>query len=356
MQRRLPIFFVIDVSESMAGDELYQLEEAMRSVISTLRKDPYALETAFISVIAFAGKSKTIVKLTELVAFHQPELPVGGGTGLGGAMTHLMDAIDAQVISTTKDQKGDWRPVVFLFTDGRPTDSTSGAVERWNRDYRNRANLVAVSFGGQADHAVLSRLTENVLVFMDTAPDAFARFAQWVSLSIQSQSRSVKAGDDVGVNLSKLDKELMGVAERGNESSPWSTVDERFACLVGRCEKSKNPYLMKFARNPELIAELDLPYGFNPEFILRSILPLHQSYFELSADEDSGASVNSSVLVGQGPCPHCGAEFALAMCSNCQNIHCVAGPGHYICPWCEGTADYGFGDPSEGMQVNRGRG
>lgn len=356
MQRRLPIFFVIDVSESMAGEELYQLEEAMRSVVSTLRKDPHALETAFISVIAFAGKSMTLVRLTELISFRQPELPIGGGTGLGGAMAHVMDEIDAQVISSTKDQKGDWRPVVFLFTDGRPTDKTSSAVERWNRKYRNRANLVAVSLGGQADHAVLSRLTDNVLVFMDTAPDAFARFAQWVSLSIQSQSRSVKAGDDARVNLSKLDQELMGVAASDNENSAWSTVDERFACLVGRCEKSKNPYLMKFARDPGQIAQLDLPSGFNPEFILKVILPLHQSYFELTADGDSAASVNSALLVGQGPCPHCGAEFALAMCGNCQNTHCVSGPGRYICPWCEDTADYGFGDASEGMQVNRGRG
>ena len=355
MQRRLPIFFLIDVSESMAGEELYQLEEAMRTVISTLRKDPYALETAFISVIAFAGKARTIQPLTELISYHQPELPIGGGTGLGAAMNHLMDEIDRQIVVSTSERKGDWRPVVFLLTDGRPTDVTTKGVDRWNKDYRNRANLVAVSFGGQADHAVLSRMTENVLVFMDTAPDAFSRFAQWVSLSIQAQSRSVRAGEETGVNLSKLDQELMAVAETGG-SSTWSTVDERVACLVGKCEKSKNPYLMKFVRDPGRLAELDLPHGFRPEFILSSIIPLHQSYFELTVDADSGASVNSSQLVGQGPCPHCGSEFGMALCNNCQNIHCVGGPGQYMCPWCEEVGVYDFGDPNEGGQVNRGRG
>lgn len=355
MQRRLPIFFLIDVSESMAGDELYQLEEAMRTVVSTLRKDPYALETAFISVIVFAGKARTIQRLTELIGYHQPELPIGGGTGLGAAMNHLMDEIDRQVVVSTVDRKGDWRPVVFLLTDGRPTDVTTQAVERWNTTYRGRANLVAVSFGGQADHAVLSRLTENVLVFLDTAPDAFARFAQWVSLSIQAQSRSVRAGEESGVNLSKLDQELMAVAEKSSGSS-WTTVDERVACLVGKCEKSKNPYLMKFVRDRGRIAELDLPPGFRPEFILSAIIPLHQSYFELTANEGAGASVNSSQLVGQGPCPHCGSEFGMALCSNCQNIHCVGGPGQYQCPWCSDIALYDFGDPNEGGQVNRGRG
>lgn len=354
MQRRLPIFFLIDVSESMAGEELYQLEEAMRTVITTLRKDPYALETAFVSVIAFAGKARTIQPLTELISYHQPELPIGGGTGLGVALNHLMDEIDRQVVVTTTERKGDWRPVVFLLTDGRPTDVTTQAVERWNRSYRTRANLVAVSFGGQADHAVLSRLTENVLVFLDTAPDAFARFAQWVSLSISAQSRSVRAGEESGVNLSKLDKELMAIAESGGGSG-WSTVDERLACLVGKCEKSKNPYLIKYSRDPQRIAELELPYGLHPEFILSAIIPLHQSYFELTEAGTMGATVNIDQLVGGGPCPHCGAEFGVALCTNCQNVHCVSAPGQFVCPWCSNVAEYGWGG-GDGAQVNRGRG
>ena len=56
--RRLPIFLLIDVSESMAGDNLRQLQEGLERLVRSLRADPYALETVFISVIAFAGKAK----------------------------------------------------------------------------------------------------------------------------------------------------------------------------------------------------------------------------------------------------------------------------------------------------------
>ena len=55
--RRLPIFFLIDVSESMVGESLYQMEEALSSVVSSLRRDPYALETAYISVIAICWQA-----------------------------------------------------------------------------------------------------------------------------------------------------------------------------------------------------------------------------------------------------------------------------------------------------------
>jgi uncharacterized protein YegL len=51
--RRLPVFFMLDVSESMVGAPLRQLEESMERIVRTLRTDPHALETIHLSVIAF---------------------------------------------------------------------------------------------------------------------------------------------------------------------------------------------------------------------------------------------------------------------------------------------------------------
>ena len=57
--RRLPVFLVIDVSESMAGESLRSQQEGMDRLIKTLRTDPYALDTAYLSVIAFAVALKS---------------------------------------------------------------------------------------------------------------------------------------------------------------------------------------------------------------------------------------------------------------------------------------------------------
>lgn len=65
--RRLPIYFLIDVSESMVGEPIIQVEKGMRNIIQELRTDPYALETVFVSVIVFAGKEKVLSPLTELL-------------------------------------------------------------------------------------------------------------------------------------------------------------------------------------------------------------------------------------------------------------------------------------------------
>ena len=133
--RRLPIYFLIDVSESMVGEPIIQVEKGMRNIIQELRTDPYALETVFVSVIVFAGKEKVLSPLTELYKFYPPQFPIGGGTSLGTALDCLMNDIDKSVKKTTVEMKGDWKPIIFLFTDGMPTDNPQQAFNRWNAHY-----------------------------------------------------------------------------------------------------------------------------------------------------------------------------------------------------------------------------
>ncbi|MFH7349833.1 VWA domain-containing protein [Acinetobacter variabilis] len=78
--RRLPVFFVIDCSESMVGKPLEAVQEGIDFIMKSLRTDPYALETVYVSIIAYAGIVRTLVPLTELFAYRHCELPLGGGT------------------------------------------------------------------------------------------------------------------------------------------------------------------------------------------------------------------------------------------------------------------------------------
>ena len=83
-----------------------------------------------------------LVGLVELVSFYPPRLPVGSGTSLGAALTTVMDQIDRAVVKGNAEVKGDWKPIVYLFTDGKPTDDAKRAIERWKRDYAQKASLV----------------------------------------------------------------------------------------------------------------------------------------------------------------------------------------------------------------------
>lgn len=358
--RRLPVFLLIDVSESMVGDSLYQLERGLTDIARTLRTNPYALETAFLSVIVFAGRPRTLVPLTEIAMFQPPELPIGGGTALGAALDHLMDEIDRTVARTTPDRKGDWKPLVFLLTDGHPTDRADAAIERWRSSYASRANLVAVSIGGGADHALLSRLTEQVIVFNDAAPNAFERFINWVSMSVQAQSRSVDASGDAGpISLAKSDADLIAPLRDVHSDAAAAGVDDRFAVVLAKCAQSQHPYLINYERMRSGVETSDARLAglfYQNRYQLRTTVPVKNSYFDLSDGSASGQQIASADLIGSPACPHCAAPHGMAICG-CGGVHCVGGEGEHVCPWCDRAAYYsavGEGDP--GPAINRGRG
>lgn len=75
--RRLPVYFLIDVSESMIGDPIRQVEDGMAAIIRELKTDPYALETVWVSIIAFAGQARTLVPLQDVISFYPPRFPIG---------------------------------------------------------------------------------------------------------------------------------------------------------------------------------------------------------------------------------------------------------------------------------------
>lgn len=354
--RRLPIFFVLDVSESMAGQPLYRLEELLVQVVKTLRTDPHALETAYLSVIAFAGQVRQLVALTEVSAFVAPSLPVGGGTSLGKALNFLMDEIDGSVHRNTPQQKGDWKPIIFLVTDGRPTDDTSKAIVRWRSRYASQVTLIAISIGLAADLKLLNQLTDadKVMVLDDSSDVGFAKFIQWVTQSVQARSRSV--GDLVKEDqLAPLDHSIL---KKLNLDKPLEQVDESHAFFVSKCQRTQLPYLSKFA--PEFtdirVGEVRLEKLAKPRYQLVGCTPVKNSYFEMSSEQSNVATVDSNQLMGFPSCPHCGNRIGFAMC-DCGNTFCIAGPGEQTCPWCKQTSTFSqMTDGTPGVDLTRARG
>ena len=187
--RRLPVYLVLDTSASMKGKPINAVKHGLEVLISTLRQDPYALETAFISIITFNSTAKQIIPLTDLISFQIPNIEVEGMTALGDALSLTAACIEKEVIKTTTTQRGDWRPMVFLMTDGEPNHNWEGGLERFRA--LNLTMVIGCAAGYSANTEVLKQIA-NVVVRLDTTNENIVKaFFKWVSTSVSSHSHRV---------------------------------------------------------------------------------------------------------------------------------------------------------------------
>lgn len=200
--RRLPVYLLLDTSGSMFGEPIEAVKTGVQLLISTLRSDPYALETAYISIITFDSSAQQVVPLTEISAFQQPNVNASGCTALGEALSLLSKRVDAEIVKTTADVKGDWKPIVFIMTDGEPTDDLDKGI----RDFKQKkfGVVVACAAGRGAKVETLKKITENV-VQLDTADSGtISAFFKWVSASVSTGSQKVEDAHGDVTTMSEL--------------------------------------------------------------------------------------------------------------------------------------------------------
>lgn len=183
----------------MTGEPIKSVKVGLEAMLSSLRGDPFALESANISIITYDREVKVILPLTPLEDIQLPEItcPESGPTNMGAALKTLCKQMDSEVHLSTPTQKGDWMPLLFLMTDGKPSDimEYNEAIPEVKK--RKFATIVACAAGSKAKTEPLLQLTDQVYTLDTMDKSSFSQFFKWVSSSIGVGNRSIGATSDL---------------------------------------------------------------------------------------------------------------------------------------------------------------
>ena len=179
MNRRLLAYFLLDTSGSMYGEPIEALNNSFNGLVSMLRSDPQAMDSLYINVITF----------------DRIKCPESGPTHTGEALEMLCNLVKNEVVKGTMDRKGDWKPLLFIFTDGKPSDLQKYREIIPKVKALDFGMIIGCAAGPKAEESFLRELTNDVVRLDSTDANTLTTFFKWVSASIQVGNKSQGTGE-----------------------------------------------------------------------------------------------------------------------------------------------------------------
>lgn len=183
----------------MRGEPIAALNNGFNGLISMLRSDPQAMDSLHISVVTFDREVNNLIPLVDLASFHPVEIkcPDSGPTHTGQALEMIYDLVNKDLIKGSSERKGDWKPLLFVFTDGKPSDLQKYREMMPKIKSLDFGVIVGCAAGPKAEVSFLQELTSNVVKLDTTDASTLTTFFQWVSSSIEMGSKSQGTGESM---------------------------------------------------------------------------------------------------------------------------------------------------------------
>lgn len=187
---------LVDTSGSMSQD-LADVSNGLDALRAALGRDSVARNRVELVVVTFGGSVAVHGAFGEAAVFEPPTLTSCGDTPMAAALLKALDLLDEKKRAYQESGLDYYRPMVFLLTDGEPTDTAQWpeAVRRVREAERDRKMVLLAVGTKTASFAKLKELSP------DRTPlrlhDAqWESMFQWLSRSLKARSRS-RLGEDV---------------------------------------------------------------------------------------------------------------------------------------------------------------
>ncbi len=224
-RRTMVLFFLVDVSGSMHGTKITSVNTAIEEVLPEI--EYISAENADarikIAVLTFStGVDWLYDRPVEVEDFAWKYLDASGVTNFGSALNELNKKLSKKEFM--EEAHGSFAPVIFLMSDGIPTDDYIENLEKikTNSWFAN-AIKVAVAIGSDADQSVLTEFTgtsESVITVKNSA-----ELGAWIKFLSKTVSEIGSRGLDAGQHENKQKDVEMTITDVRNNKGGISDMD-----------------------------------------------------------------------------------------------------------------------------------
>ena len=201
---RCPCVLVVDVSTSMYGDPISQLNQGLIAFSQELKADQLASVRTEVAIITFGSTAEVVQDFVTADQFKAPTLVANGATMMSAGINLALDKIEERKRMYSANGIDYYRPWLFLMTDGAPTEMQEVVDDMSERlkdaDSEKRVAAFSVGVGG-ADMEALTEISPRRPLELKGLE--FSSMFVWLSQSMSRVSRS-RTDDEITLDTDGL--------------------------------------------------------------------------------------------------------------------------------------------------------